>query len=105
MITAGEDRKLRYWDLENIGASIVFSGGDEETDKARYATINGRPIEHLELVSDGHHKTPHRVTLIAHHQQQLLRSHRDAVTALALIDLPFKCLISGDRSGSIKVFT
>jgi phosphoinositide-3-kinase regulatory subunit 4 len=46
----------------------------------------------------------HRSTHIANSQQQLLRGHREAITALAVIDLPFRCLVSGDRSGVIKVF-
>lgn len=46
----------------------------------------------------------HRSTLIANSQQQLLRGHQEAITALAVIDLPFRCVVSGDRSGVVKVF-
>lgn len=46
----------------------------------------------------------HRSTLIANSQQHLLRGHQAAITALALIDLPFRCIVSGDQSGALKVF-
>jgi phosphoinositide-3-kinase regulatory subunit 4 len=42
--------------------------------------------------------------MISTHQQQLHKSHQDCVTALALLDSPFRgCVVSGDRSGTIKV--
>lgn len=39
------------------------------------------------------------------HQRNLLRAHQDQVTAIACVDSPFRgCIISGDRSGAIKVW-
>jgi len=46
----------------------------------------------------------HRSTLIANSQQQLLRAHQEAITALAVLDLPFRCVVSGDRAGVVRVF-
>ncbi len=46
-----------------------------------------------------------RTSLIGNHQQQLLKGHQDCITALACIDVPFRCgIISGDRMGVVKVF-
>jgi phosphoinositide-3-kinase regulatory subunit 4 len=43
--------------------------------------------------------------VISSQQQQIHRTHQDIITALALLDSPFRgCIISGDRSGTIKVF-
>lgn len=36
--------------------------------------------------------------------QQLLRGHRDAVTAVAVVERPFGMIVSGDRSGGVYVF-
>ena len=36
VITGSADRKLRYWDLERVEASVVFSGQDEDHDRIRY---------------------------------------------------------------------
>lgn len=47
---------------------------------------------------------PHRSTLIANSQQQLLKAHQEAITALAVIELPFRCVVTGDRSGVIRAF-
>ena len=30
--------------------------------------------------------------------------HRDAVTALAVLQSPFRCIVTGDRSGKINVW-
>ena len=46
----------------------------------------------------------HRSSLIASSQQQILCGHQEALTALAVIDLPFRCVVSGDRSGVVKCF-
>lgn len=45
-----------------------------------------------------------RTNVISNHQQGLHRAHQDCVTALALLDSPFRgCVVSGDRAGTIKV--
>lgn len=139
LLTAGEDRQLRFWDLGKISKSTVFSGRDieDEAPTYRYAemfasrkippltnatvcsahTSSGRPALFLESAAPARSSRPgsstsasgsghrvHRSTLIANSQQQLLRGHQEAVTALAVIDLPFRCVVSGDRSGVVKVF-
>lgn len=47
---------------------------------------------------------PHRSTIVANYQQTLLKNHADAITAIAVIDLPFRCIVSADRSGSFSCF-
>ncbi|GAA5884630.1 hypothetical protein JCM6882_005326 [Rhodosporidiobolus microsporus] len=126
LITGGEDRKMRYWDFGKTGRSAVVSGLDldEEVPLFSSHSSNIRPTLYLESPSSSsststsrssrphHHPsstttTPsrvHRSTLIANSQQQLLRAHQEAITALAVVDLPFRCVVSGDRSGVVKVF-
>ncbi|GAA6038901.1 hypothetical protein JCM8097_000564 [Rhodosporidiobolus ruineniae] len=132
LITGGEDRKVRYWDLGRPAKSAVVSGldVDEEVPSFSLHTSTARPALYLESppthapsasstpsssssASRSSRPTPstpapssrvHRSTLIATSQQHLLRQHHEAVTALAVIDLPFRCVVSGDRGGVIKVF-
>ncbi|GAA5899743.1 hypothetical protein JCM5296_004211 [Sporobolomyces johnsonii] len=123
LLTGGEDRKLRFWDLGRAGRSAVVSGLeiDEEVPSFSVHASTIRPTLYLE--SPPPPATPsapssasrssrsaqpssrvHRSTLIANSQQQMLRAHQEAITALAIIDLPFRCVVSGDRSGVVKVF-
>jgi phosphoinositide-3-kinase regulatory subunit 4 len=45
------------------------------------------------------------MALLNNNQQNLLKPHQDMVTALACIDAPFRGgIVSGDRSGVIKVW-
>ncbi|GAA6014207.1 hypothetical protein JCM11491_004137 [Sporobolomyces phaffii] len=123
-LTGGEDRKLRFWDLGRAAKSAVVSGLDidEEAPSFSVQASTTRPTLYLESPpppSPQPVSTPsssrsrpsatnpsrvHRSTLIANSQQQLLKAHREAITALAIIDLPFRCVVSGDRSGVVKVF-
>ncbi|GAA6002182.1 hypothetical protein JCM10207_003113 [Rhodosporidiobolus poonsookiae] len=124
ILTGGEDRKLRYWDLTKAGRSAVVSGLDVDEEVPSFTTHTStlRPTLHLESPpaqpsapssssstsrpSRAAHPPPrvHRSTLIANSQQQLLRAHQEAITALAVVDLPFRCVVSGDRAGVVKVF-
>ncbi|GAA5855478.1 hypothetical protein JCM8547_007849 [Rhodosporidiobolus lusitaniae] len=122
LLTGGEDRKLRYWDLAKAGMSAVVSGLDVDEEVPVFSTHSStsRPTLHLESPpslppsssssssSSSSRPRPanrvHRSTLIANSQQQMLRAHHEAITALAVMDLPFRCVVSGDRSGVVKVF-
>lgn len=113
LITAGEDRKIRFWDIEKTSQrSAIFSGLDLEDEKPIFTShfSTTRPTVYLESPpltrsrQSGSTTKVHRSTLIANSQQQMLKGHKEAVTALAIIDLPFRCIVSGDRAGVIKVF-
>ncbi|GJN87433.1 hypothetical protein Rhopal_000382-T1 [Rhodotorula paludigena] len=126
LLTGGEDRKLRFWDLAKASKSAVVSGlgADEEMPSYSMHVSTVRPTLYLESPAPSPHAVPapssssstrssrtsaptsrvHRSTLIANSQQQLLRAHQEAITALAVLDLPFRCVVSGDRAGVVRVF-
>ncbi|KAG9040843.1 Serine/threonine-protein kinase [Tulasnella sp. UAMH 9824] len=135
LLTGSEDRKIRLWDLSRVDRSIVVSGLEMESDKpsfryeflvlsqadsrltsSRRTTQADRSSEDLGAPSSIHteshirHTTKSsqpswRTSLIGQHQQQLLKGHQDCITALACLDVPFRCgIISGDRLGVVKVF-
>jgi len=120
LLTGSEDRKLRLWDLSRMERSIVISGLETESDKPSFRTVQ------VDLNSESQSSSPTlsaihtesriragskgdrpawRTTLIGLHQQQLLKGHQDGITALACLDVPFRCgIVSGDRMGVVKVF-
>ncbi|KAG0277458.1 Serine/threonine-protein kinase [Linnemannia exigua] len=108
MITAGADRKIRYWEKSRVELSFVISGHDPQDQPPKYAKqrIEGLPV-HYEVtpVPPAKPKPTGRNNVITAQQQQLLRNHLDAIMDIALTELPCMLLISGDRDGVIKVFS
>ncbi|KAG0225557.1 Serine/threonine-protein kinase [Actinomortierella wolfii] len=109
MITAGADRKLRYWDTGKVEVSYVISGMELQEGRPKYSTrrVEGLTI-HYELTdppsSNARRAASGRSNMVTVQQQQLLRNHLDAIRDIALTELPCPMVISGDRDGVIKVF-
>jgi phosphoinositide-3-kinase regulatory subunit 4 len=155
LISAGEDRRIRFWDLAVPERSNTVSGLEMEDDRPQFrlssrsdqsfriritliirvpiesdfvfffvpqkrSDASDTPTIHLEYIAKSYQSshphrrpnnpsrpdanpTPHRSTVVANYQQSLLRNHGDAVTAIAVIDLPFRCIVSADRSTSSLV--
>ncbi|KAG8848832.1 Serine/threonine-protein kinase [Serendipita sp. 411] len=116
VIMGSEDRKLRIWypGQGQIERSTIVSGLDGEMSPPSYSTIRSTidsPPSHTEIWSHLSSKEKERqrnatrANFIGHYQQDLLRSHRDCISAIACIDSPFRGgIISADRSGVIKVY-
>lgn len=102
MVTAGEDRVVRYWDLAKVTESFVVCGSQREKEVTfRQGTTT--PTMYYTLPNS------HRQSLDRHAgvatQRQPLRPHYDAICALGTIETPFSsCVITGDRSGVVKVW-
>ncbi|KAG0353652.1 Serine/threonine-protein kinase [Podila minutissima] len=108
MITAGADRKIRYWDTSRVDLSYIISGHDIQDPPPKYATrrFEGLPV-HYEVtpLQSAKPRATGRSNVITVQQQQLLRNHLDAIMDIALTEFPCMMLISGDRDGVIKVFS
>ena len=126
-LTGGFDKKLRFWDVMRVDASMVVSGLDAEEDQPKYYTTH--PTTTLTLNSEripqpgpsapnaaAGNKTsansaakkasgrPPRSTVISLQQQQLLKSHLDIILDVALLESPVGMTVSVDRAGVIYVF-
>ncbi|KAK2763317.1 Serine/threonine-protein kinase [Arachnomyces sp. PD_36] len=133
LISAGSDRKIRYWDVSHSDSSMVISGLDNVTDgvaggKPRYETSRANPslaitTEWMPAVSggavtsgraaggsrpgrrdEGGNNRPPRNTVISLQQQQLLKSHLDSILDVAILESPYGMTVSVDRAGMIYVF-
>jgi phosphoinositide-3-kinase regulatory subunit 4 len=123
VITGGSDKKLRFWDLARIENSAVFSGlqADEgiptftASHPTAAMTLNTErlprptgPNQNAVGASGGgklkNAARPPRSTVISLEQQQLLKSHLDAVMDIAFLEFPDTMTVSADRSGVVFVF-
>jgi phosphoinositide-3-kinase regulatory subunit 4 len=133
VITAGADKKLRFWDLQHPYNSITFSGLRPEDPKPVYANTQERSLSiFTERVvrapsssgggggggserrrdsksGDGGRPTSgrgasSRSMLVSVQQQTLMRGHLDAITDVAVLDVPYSVVVSVDRLGVIFVF-
>jgi len=114
IITAGMDRKIRYWDLTSPDQCAIVSGLELEEEKPAYSIQNdsSSPTIYRERSAPSQSKRlpqvasskPLRTSLISAHQSHILKGHQDLISGLSIIDLPFRCLVATGRDGVIKVF-
>ncbi|EAU84150.2 other/VPS15 protein kinase [Coprinopsis cinerea okayama7 len=121
VVTGSDDRRLRFWDLSRAEKSVVFSGLEQDGERPTHSINSGGsrggedegnkgPVSYVEtwpaVPTGGQSSRPsQRISLITQHQQNLLKSHQDVVTALACIDSPWRGgIVSGDRAGVVKVW-
>jgi phosphoinositide-3-kinase, regulatory subunit 4 len=122
IITGGSDKKLRFWDLARIENSTVYSGLQPDDPKPSFTashpttamTLNTERIPRQAPTSPNaaagakgvgqKSSRPPRSTVISLQQQQLLRSHLDAITDVAQLEIPYPVSVSVDRSGVVFVF-
>ena len=113
LVTGGSDKKLRFWDLSRVENSVVFSGAGEGP-RSTFAAgqVSGSTTVNAERAAGegrgegavrGRGKAA-RSTVISGVQGELLRSHLDAVTDVALLESPYSATVSVDRSGVVFVF-
>ncbi|WVF66213.1 hypothetical protein IAT40_000953 [Kwoniella sp. CBS 6097] len=101
MVSAGEDRVVRYWDLVKVQDGFVICGSQKEKDVAFKQTNNSDPT-HIYTLQNVHR---HNTVPTRDKERQPLRPHYDAICKLGTVETPFSsCVISGDRSGIIKVW-
>lgn len=123
LITAGQDRRIRFWDLGRVEKSCCLAPKEERGDfKSVIATSktagnkrDGLPhhfIHQLPLMSAFSSlpstKMPTRSPLILHQQTNqvnlAMKAHKDTITTLGIIESPFRCIIAGDQAGTIRVW-
>ncbi|WWC58078.1 uncharacterized protein I303_100613 [Kwoniella dejecticola CBS 10117] len=101
LVTAGEDRVVRYWDLTKVQDGFVICGSQKEKDVTFKQASSSGPTHIYTLPNV--HRHPNIPT--RERERQPLRPHYDAICKLGTVETPFSsCIISGDRSGVVKVW-
>ena len=84
VVTGGSDLKLRYWNLGAVETSLIYSAPEDV--KPRYSSKTRDGVEQQVTTYFEEKSAPpntrHRSTMIAHHQQQMLRAHQESITAV-----------------------
>lgn len=115
LVTAGSDKKIRFWDITHVENSLVVSGLAPEESKPVFTstiatplTINSERVTQTTAatasVSKSSSGRPPRSTVISLQQQQLLKSHLDSILGVALLEAPYAMMVSVDRSGVVFIF-
>jgi phosphoinositide-3-kinase, regulatory subunit 4 len=122
ILSAGTDRRVRFWDLGRAEGSSVVSGLDVEESKPTFSSAQTSPS--LSIVTerrpsssssttnqkDGNSAKkrsggrPSRQAFISLQQEKLLKNHLDAIMDIALIESPYAMIVSADRAGCINIF-
>lgn len=125
IVSAGSDRRIRFWDLANPAGSMIISGLDAVANgtaasKPQYESTQPGPnlsvvTEHMPRSSAGDGAAapgskkgasprPPRSTVISLQQQMLLKSHLDIIQDVAVLRQPYGMIVSVDRAGMVYVF-
>ncbi|KAL7275309.1 Serine/threonine-protein kinase [Rhizina undulata] len=127
IISAGADRKIRFWNCAKVESSMVVCGLDAEEPKPTFTTssINdsltlnservppaegmGAPVKAVGAVGGkskgkGGAGRSNRSTVISAVQQGLLKVHLDTILDVAFLKVPYGMIISVDRSGVAFIY-
>lgn len=100
VITAGSDRVFRYWDLGSAEKSVAWGCEvhGEFSIKHGHYTFRGNTGKRL----------PTRSPLCVHEQttssHAFVKSHKDVITCMARLEVPFRCVVAGDRAGTLRIW-
>ncbi|WFD23392.1 non-specific serine/threonine protein kinase [Malassezia equina] len=100
VITAGSDRVFRYWDLGSAEKSVAWGCEvhGEFSIKHGHYTFSGNTGKRL----------PTRSPLCVHEQttssHAFVKSHKDVITCMARLEVPFRCVVAGDRAGALRIW-
>ncbi|CAJ0749231.1 3875_t:CDS:10, partial [Entrophospora sp. SA101] len=104
IITAGSDRKIRFWDNANIKDSYIIAGSDISESKPVYSAKQFDGIkfyyETQNLFRNSNSTSSHSSS--SHSHSSSFSSGRNCITDLAITEFPHPMLISGDRDGILK---
>jgi phosphoinositide-3-kinase regulatory subunit 4 len=134
LVTTGPDWKIRFWDTDRIASSMIVNNPDDKptytatkfgNDISVYTEQNpdntsekpsspapGRasPDAESERGSTTSKNKKNKEAKVARYEvirksaNQLLKGHKDSVTAVALLEYPFGMIVSADRSGAVYIF-
>ncbi|KDN43973.1 hypothetical protein K437DRAFT_274746 [Tilletiaria anomala UBC 951] len=108
LLTAGRDRTIRWWDLGKVERSKTVAPAIGKDD-FQSRKINDGCTEYIQVTHPAVKPTRSQRSLLlaptqARDSSEAMSTHRDAITALGVLETPFRCIIAGDRSGRIMIW-
>lgn len=119
VLSAGADRTIRFWDLGNAERNVAIGAARDgdflyvnmcmHTNASHFASARSATQLHRHVAQ----AAPNMLAPVSplHSQQQgkpqagaLARMHKDVITALAVLEAPYRCIVAADRSGAIRVW-
>ncbi|WFC96835.1 non-specific serine/threonine protein kinase [Malassezia brasiliensis] len=108
-VCAGADAVVYFLDLGRVEKSVAWGSDADGEFVAVRARAPAQPATYLHQRAAATSTplappTPLHAARAARALAHYVRAHKDAITALCLLELPFRCVVAGDRSGAIRVW-
>jgi len=106
LITAGDDKRIRFWNLQTASSSFTVCGLTNDQPKPRYSShVSGDVIlfqEFPNLEDSGTQSAPNISKLRGPSSATV--NHHESILDVKLMEFPHRMLLSGGRDGVIKVW-
>ena len=108
-VCAGADAVVYFLDLGRVEKSVAWGRDAHGEFVAERAGAPAQPATyvHVRAATPRAPLAPPTPLHAAHTARALahyVRAHKDAVTALCVLESPFRCVVAGDRAGAIRVW-
>eukprot|EP01118_Nematostelium_gracile_P001600 TRINITY_DN11662_c0_g1_i1.p2 TRINITY_DN11662_c0_g1~~TRINITY_DN11662_c0_g1_i1.p2 ORF type:complete len:387 (-),score=48.99 TRINITY_DN11662_c0_g1_i1:8-1168(-) len=104
LVTAGDDRKIRFWSLQNVTQSYVICGLNKETPKPKYSSHSSENLTVFsEQCSDDSPESTGNTSKFRGPASPSV-FHHESILDVKMMELPHRMLISASRDGVIKVW-
>jgi len=108
LITAGDDKRIRFWNLQNAANSFNVCGLTNDQPKPRYSS---HVHESVAVFQEHPNLNQSETTSQANLNISKLRgpssasiNHHESILDVKLMEYPHRMLISGGREGVVKVW-
>lgn len=99
IVTGGADRIVRFWDIGQADRCMAM--GPTHGEFTRRDDVLTHTVQAIEPRVK---RTPLHIYEQSRDDLCDAAWHTDAITSLALIEAPYRCIVAGDRSGAIRVW-
>lgn len=100
IVTGGHDRVVRFWDLGRADTCAAFGSQVH----GEFTMAHGRYVHTFQRVEAPTKRSPLHIHQQVKDAAGTLTSHQDTITALTVIEAPYRCIVVGDRSGVLCVW-
>lgn len=105
LVTAGDDKRIRYWNLQNAINSYTICGLGKDQPKPRYSShiYDNLTVYQEHPNSEDSPDSPANASKLRGPASPSVH-HHESILDVKMMELPHRMLISGSRDGVIKVW-